>query len=366
MISKAVSSAVAGLYEPVVRPLLFGLDPESAHHVTLSGLKTAHRMGLIERCMAPALFPSNPVEVMGLQFPNRVGLAAGLDKEGSCVDAFGEMGFGFVEIGTITPRPQSGNPKPRLFRIPQAEAIINRMGFNNPGIEQGVKNVRDRSFKGVLGFNIGKNKDTPNERAIDDYLICLRAAYPVADYVAVNLSSPNTAGLRDLQEEAACRALLGKLKEEQAVLGELHSNYVPIVIKIAPDLTSEHIEMLAGLFIESGVDGVIATNTTIARTFVEDHALASEAGGLSGAPVTDASTEVIRILANALKGQIPIIGVGGIMNGRDALDKLNAGAELVQLYSGLVYRGPGLIHDVLESVAAAEKVGEGIRSVSDR
>lgn len=348
-----VSSAVTSLYEPLARPLLFGLDPESAHYVTLAGLQFAHRAGL-DRLLAPSV-ESEPVEVMGLQFPNRLGLAAGLDKEGTCVDAFGAMGFGFVEVGTITPRPQPGNPKPRLFRIPEAEAIINRMGFNNPGIDQGVANVRDHSFDGVLGFNIGKNKDTPNERAIDDYLIGLRAAYPVADYVAVNLSSPNTVGLRDLQEEAACRSLLLRLKGEQALLGAKHSNYVPIVIKIAPDLTPDHIKMLADLFLESEIDGVIATNTTIARTFVEDHVYALEAGGLSGAPVTDASTDVIEILADSLDGMIPIIGVGGIMNGRDALDKLSAGADLVQIYSGLIYRGPGLIGDVLQSIAEIGK-----------
>ncbi|MGK0187773.1 MAG: dihydroorotate dehydrogenase [Verrucomicrobiales bacterium] len=349
----AVNTAVTCLYEPLARPLLFGLDPESAHHVTLAGLQFAHRTGL-DRLLASSV-ESDPVEVMGLQFPNRLGLAAGLDKEGTCVDAFGAMGFGFVEVGTITPKPQPGNPRPRLFRIPEAEAIINRMGFNNPGIDQGVANVRHRSFDGVLGFNIGKNKDTPNERAIEDYLIGLRAAYPVADYVAVNLSSPNTAGLRDLQEEAACRALLKRLKEEQAVLGAKHCNYVPIVIKIAPDLSADHIKMLAGLFLESKIDGVIATNTTVARTFVEDHVHAGEAGGLSGAPVTDASTDVIRILAKSLHGKIPIIGVGGIMNGRDALDKLSAGADLVQIYSGLVYRGPGLIGDVLQAIAGSGK-----------
>jgi dihydroorotate dehydrogenase len=287
---------------------------------------------------------------MGLPFPNRLGLAAGLDKAGACVDAFGAMGFGFVEVGTITPRPQPGNPKPRLFRLPEAEAIINRMGFNNPGIEQGVANVRGRKFKGILGFNIGKNKDTPNDRAIDDYLICLRAAYPVADYVAVNLSSPNTAGLRDLQEEDACRSLLQRLKEEQAILGEKHSAYVPIAIKIAPDLTPEHIKALARIFLETGIDGVIATNTTISRKFVEDHRFAREAGGLSGAPVTRASTEVIRLLSSELKGRIPIIGVGGIMNSCDALEKLGAGAELVQVYTGLVYRGPGLVREILDAV----------------
>ncbi|MEZ5324581.1 MAG: quinone-dependent dihydroorotate dehydrogenase [Verrucomicrobiales bacterium] len=346
---KATTEALVNLYEPLARPFLFGLDPESAHHLTLGSLKWAHRSGF-DRLMAPDI-ASQPVEVMGLKFPNRLGLAAGLDKEGSCVDAFGAMGFGFVEIGTITPRPQPGNPKPRLFRIPSAEAIINRMGFNNPGIERGVENVRDRKFSGVLGFNIGKNKDTPNSQAIDDYLIGLRAAYPVADYVAVNLSSPNTAGLRDLQEEAACRDLLRRLKEEQEVLGRRHSNYVPIVIKIAPDLSVDHVQMLAGVFLETEVDGVIATNTTIARKFVEDHPYAREAGGLSGAPVTDASTAVIRILAEKLKGEIPIIGVGGIMNGHDALEKLRAGAQLVQIYSGLVYRGPALVRDVLQSIA---------------
>ena len=344
---------MASFYDPLVRPLLFCLDPEAAHHLTLAGLKWAHRTGLDQLIAADVT--SRPTEVMGLRFPNRLGLAAGLDKEGSCVDAFGAIGFGFVEVGTITPRPQSGNPKPRLFRIPEAEAIINRMGFNNPGIERGVENVRQREFSGVLGFNIGKNKDTPNELAIEDYLICLRAAYPVADYVAVNLSSPNTAGLRDLQEEEACRRLLSRLKEEQAILGEKHSNYVPIVIKIAPDLAEDHVRMLAGLFLQTDIDGVIATNTTVSRTFVEDHPYAKEAGGLSGAPVTDAATRVIRILAAELKHRIPIIGVGGIMNGHDALEKLEAGAELVQVYSGLIYRGPELVREVLDAIGGAGK-----------
>ena len=345
-------AACFGKAYPLARKMLFSLDAESAHHVTLEGLGWAHMTGL-DKWMSPGV-ESNPVEVMGLKFPNRVGLAAGLDKEGAYVDSFHAMGFGFVEVGTITPRPQPGNPKPRLFRIPEAEAIINRMGFNNPGIEKGVANVSDRKGDGVLGFNIGKNKDTPNDRAIDDYLICLRAAYPVADYVTVNLSSPNTAGLRDLQEEEACRALLLRLKEEQAVLGEKHSNYVPIAIKIAPDLDEQHIKQLAGIFVESEIDGVIATNTTIGRKFVEDHPLASEAGGLSGAPLTDASTDVIRLFANELKGRIPIIGVGGIMNGRDAIDKLRAGAELVQIYSGFVYRGPALLQEILEAVEGAQ------------
>lgn len=347
----AAAAAVANLYEPLVRPLLFGLDPEQAHHLTLAGLQGCHRCGL-DKLLAGDI-ASVPVEVMGLTFPNRLGLAAGLDKEGSCVDAFGAMGFGFVEVGTITPRPQPGNPRPRLFRLPGAEAIINRMGFNNPGIEQGVENVRGRRFPGVLGFNIGKNKDTPNVHAIDDYLTGLRAAYPVADYVAVNLSSPNTAGLRDLQEEEACRSLLLRLKQEQEVLGGQHGTYVPIVIKIAPDLTPEHVRMLARIFIETDIDGVIATNTTVSRRFVEGHRHAGEAGGLSGAPLTGASTAVIRILAEALAGRIPIIGVGGIMNGHDALEKLRAGAELVQVYSGLVYRGPALVTEVLQAIADA-------------
>jgi dihydroorotate dehydrogenase len=348
LLNRLISAATPELYQ-LARPALFALDPESAHHVTLAALRLAHRFGF-DRLMTPDKAGRKPVEVMGLSFPNRLGLAAGLDKAGNCVDPFGTMGFGFVEVGTITPRPQSGNPKPRLFRIPEAEAIVNRMGFNNPGIEQGVKNVTERTFPGVLGFNIGKNKDTPNDRAIDDYLICLRAAYPVADYVAVNLSSPNTAGLRDLQEEDACRSLLKRLKEEQARLGETHSTYVPIVIKIAPDLTQDHIRSLADIFIETKIDGVIATNTTIERKFVEYHRYAGEAGGLSGAPLTDASTDVIRVLATALDRRIPIIGVGGILNSFDALEKLRAGAELVQIYTGLVYKGPGLVHEVLESI----------------
>jgi len=288
---------------------------------------------------------------MGLTFPNRVGLAAGLDKEGNSIDAFGRLGFGFVEIGTITPVAQGGNPKPRLYRLPAHEAIINRMGFNNPGIEEGVRNVSgSTTFKGLVGFNIGKNKDTPNERAADDYLTCLRQAWPVADYIAVNLSSPNTPGLRALQDGEAAARLLEKLQDERTKLLQETGRMVPLAIKVAPDLNDEEIDTLATIFLDHSLDAIIATNTTLSRVGVEAHRYHQEAGGLSGAPLSSGATNIIRSFHSAVSGKIPIIGVGGIMSASDALAKLNAGATLLQLYSGFIYHGPVLIREILEAL----------------
>jgi dihydroorotate dehydrogenase len=335
------------------RSLLFQLDAENAHHLSLRGLRLGEKSGALS-----LLYPEeefiDPVEVMGLKFPNRVGLAAGLDKEGNTIDALGRLGFGFVEIGTITPRPQAGNPKPRLFRLIDEEAIINRMGFNNPGITAGVANVRaSKKFDGIVGFNIGKNKDTPNENAADDYLICLREAYPVADYIAVNLSSPNTPGLRDLQGEDACAKLLETLKNEQRKLAEEHGRHVPLLFKVAPDLDPPHIAGLARVFREGGLDGLIATNTTITRDGVESNPKHLEAGGLSGRPLTQRSTEVIAAFSAELNGALPIIGVGGISCAEDAVAKIRAGASLVQIYSAFIYQGPELVRKI------ARRLGTG-------
>ena len=334
----------------IARSLLFQFDAETAHHLSLRGLRMAEKSGALQ-----LLFPEPdciaPVEVMGLRFPNRVGLAAGLDKEGNTIDALGRLGFGFVEIGTITPRPQAGNPKPRLFRLIEQEAIINRMGFNNPGIEAGVANVKaSKHFEGVIGFNIGKNKDTPNENAADDYLACLRAAYTVADYIVVNLSSPNTPGLRDLQGEEASARLLERLKKEQDALAKEHGKHVPLLFKVAPDLDPPHVSALARVFLDGGLDGLIATNTTLDRAPVAGHPRANEAGGLSGRPLTARSTEIIRAFATEFGGKIPIIGVGGISCAADAVEKIKAGASLVQIYSAFIYQGPRLIRECAQAI----------------
>jgi len=336
---------------PLLRAGLFEFDAETAHHLTIRGLKIAGAAGVLG--LLPGTIEAAPLELWGLRFPNRVGLAAGLDKTGEAIDGFGAMGFGFVEIGTLTPRPQPGNEKPRLFRIVEKEAIVNRMGFNNPGMTEGMANVSRRTWKGILGVNIGKNFDTPNDRAVDDYLACLRAAWPLADYVTVNLSSPNTKGLRDLQQEESCRALIRALHAEQRILAQHHGRHVPVLIKIAPDLEEAHIDSLARLFAEEKLEGVIATNTTLSRRFVEDERWGAERGGLSGAPLTQRSTEVIARFCRTLDGAMPVIGAGGIMSGADAVEKLRAGAALVQIYTGLVYRGPALIRECAESCAAA-------------
>lgn len=340
---------VARLY-PLLKPLLFRLDPERAHEWTTKLMRCSQALGLL-RSLAPP--ESRALDVFGLRFPNALGLAAGMDKSASAVDAWGSLGFGFVEVGTLTPRPQPGNPRPRLFRLPEHEALINRMGFNNPGIHAAVKRLEKRRTQAVVGVNIGKNFDTPLEAAHLDYLECLRVAFPVADYVAVNISSPNTKGLRDLQAEEPIRLLLGTLRNEQAALQSRHGRAVPLLVKIAPDLDDIQIEALARAFNELTVDGVIATNTTVSRDAVQDHPLANEAGGLSGAPVRAPSDRVLKAFRQLLNPATPIIGVGGILSGADAVAKMRAGAALVQLYTGLVYRGPGLIADVLSAVSRA-------------
>ncbi len=339
------SSVIDALY-PIARAGLFTLDAEAAHHLSLASLRMAEKCGVLALVSAEEEFVA-PIEVMGLRFPNRVGLAAGMDKEGNTIDALGRLGFGCVEIGTITPRPQAGNPQPRLFRLIDHEAIINRMGFNNPGIEVGVANVRAaKSFNGIVGFNIGKNKDTPNENAADDYLECLRAAYPVADYIAVNLSSPNTPGLRDLQGAEASARLLETLKKAQQELVQQHNKHVPLLFKVAPDLDEAHIRDLSRVFLDGGLDGLIATNTTLDRDRVAGHARAGEAGGLSGRPVFEKSTAALEMFASHLGGRIPIIGVGGISSLADAKAKINAGATLVQIYTSFIYQGPRLVREL--------------------
>jgi len=333
----------------LARPFLFGLDAERAHGLGLASLEAAYRSGL-GGLLANRPVPL-PTKALGLLFPNPVGLAAGLDKNGAHVDALLSLGFGFVEVGTVTPRPQSGNPMPRMFRLPQHEAVINRLGFNNEGVDALVRNVaRARRRDGLLGINIGKNKDTPNESADADYLFCLERVYALADYVTVNISSPNTAGLRELQEEQALRRLVGALREAQERLGARHGKRVPMLVKVAPDLSDDDIDAAGRVLADLGVDGVIATNTTVSRIAVQQHPLARETGGLSGAPLMDKSTAVLRKLRTRLPEQIPLIGVGGILSGADAAQKTAAGATLVQLYTGLVYRGPRLIGESVEAL----------------
>ncbi|MGR8998288.1 MAG: quinone-dependent dihydroorotate dehydrogenase [Gammaproteobacteria bacterium] len=331
---------------PLLRPLLFSLAPETAHEVTLKLLKAAHVSGL-GKLIYPVI-KDKPVHVMGLSFKNPVGLAAGMDKNGDYITALAALGFGFVEIGTVTPRPQPGNPKPRLFRLPEHQAIINRMGFNNLGIDHLLSQLKQSSYKGVLGINIGKNFDTPIENAADDYLTGLRKAYAFASYIAINISSPNTKNLRQLQQGDEIKSLIAALKEEQLKLQREHGKYVPLAIKIAPDLNNDEIGHIAGLLLEFEIDSVIATNTTIDRDMIADHPLADEAGGLSGAPLKDKATAIVRNLAAELQGKIPIIASGGILNAADAQEKLAAGASLVQIYSGLIYRGPQLIEDIVK------------------
>lgn len=330
----------------LLRNALFKLPAETSHHLALDALQIAARLHL-SGALAPRV-PALPRRVMGIDFPNPVGIAAGLDKNGDYIEGLAALGFGFIEIGTVTPRPQPGNPRPRLFRLPEAHAIINRMGFNNRGVDDLVANViRARGFieknAVVLGINIGKNKDTPAEEAVDDYLHCMRKVYSHAAYITVNLSSPNTPGLRDLQFGEPLKKLLESLKQEQQKLAVEHGRHVPVAVKIAPDMADDDIRDVAGALLQFEIDGVIATNTTIAREAVKELPHGKEAGGLSGAPLTRKSTEVIRALATELSGRLPIIGVGGIMNGADAADKIAAGAALVQVYTGFIYRGPELI-----------------------
>ncbi|WP_151820607.1 quinone-dependent dihydroorotate dehydrogenase [Acinetobacter soli] len=329
----------------LARPLLFSMAPERAHDLTLSLLKSAHKMGFIRQKI-----DAKPVTCMGIEFPNPVGLAAGLDKNGAYIDALAALGFGFIEIGTITPRPQTGNPQPRLFRIPEAKAIINRMGFNNDGVDQLVENVKASKFKGILGINIGKNADTPVENAVDDYLICLEKVYNYASYITVNISSPNTKNLRSLQSGDALTELLDTLKQRQLELAEQYHHYVPLVLKVAPDLSREDIDFIAAQLITFKIDGLIVTNTTLSRDGVENLAFGNEAGGLSGAPVFEQSTACLRQFAEVLNGQIPLIGVGGITQGEHAVAKIEAGATLVQIYSGLIYTGPELVKQCVSAI----------------
>jgi dihydroorotate dehydrogenase len=334
---------------PLLRPLFFALDPETAHEIAFGALDAAAALRLA-RTFAQRVAPS-PVTAMGLEFPNRVGLAAGLDKNAAHIDGLASFGFGFIECGTVTPRAQPGNPRPRLFRLPEAEALINRMGFNNAGVERFLANVELASWRGILGLNIGKNFDTPNARAVDDYVKALRAVYARASYVAVNVSSPNTKGLRDLQGEDALGVLLRALKSEQAALSDRHGKYTPLAIKVAPDLAKSAIEAIARLLVRHRIDGVIATNTTVARDAVRGVKNGDEAGGLSGRPLRARATEVVRTLSRALDGALPIIGVGGILSGADAKEKIDAGATLVQLYTGLIYRGPRLVAECADALA---------------
>ena len=352
-----IHGVINALY-PMARRCLFRLDPEKAHDISMSALRLGEKTGLL-RLTARPQDPADAVEVMGLRFPNRIGLAAGLDKCGNTIDALGSLGFGFLEMGTITPRPQPGNPKPRLFRLVEHEAVINRMGFNNPGIDVGVANVRaSRRFNGIIGFNIGKNKDTPNDRAEDDYLACIHKAYPVADYIAVNLSSPNTPGLRDLQGPQASARLLEKMKAAQATLAAEHGRQVPLLFKVAPDLEDNHIRDLSRVFLDGGLDGLIATNTTLDRAAVASHLLAGQAGGLSGRPLTTRSTEVIAAFAAEIGGKIPIVGVGGISSADDAREKIRAGASLVQIYTSFIYQGPALVQKLVDALSPGKPTNQ--------
>lgn len=333
---------------PLIRPLLFRLKPEAAHHATLRSLHYLRRWGVLRY-----LFPSPasaPCRVMGLEFPNRVGLAAGLDKNGEYIDELAALGFGFIEVGTVTPRPQPGNPQPRIFRLPAAKALINRMGFNNMGVDYLLEHLRETEYSGILGINLGKNFDTPLEKAVDDYLIGLRKVYAHADYVTINISSPNTPGLRNLQYGTQLQRMLETLKSSQSALKSEYGRYVPLVIKIAPDMDTKAIHTLSRTLLRHEIDGVIATNTTFSRKGVENLKHSEETGGLSGLPLLDAATECVREIHRSTSGRLPIIAVGGITEGRHALDKIHAGASLVQLYTGLIYRGPGLVRGCLRAL----------------
>ena len=333
-----------------LRSLMFRLPAETSHDLALDMIGAAGRLRLASRLARPV--QSHPVEVLGMSFDNPVGLAAGLDKNAVAVDGLAGLGFGFIEVGTVTPRPQAGNPKPRLFRLPESSAIINRMGFNNLGVDALVERVSRLRYQGPLGINIGKNAVTPVENAVDDYLYCLRRVYAHASYVTVNLSSPNTPGLRTLQYGDSLKLLLEQIKACQQELAVQHGRYVPIAIKIAPDMTAEELVLVAQTLVEQGMDAVIATNTTLDRALVEGQQHADEAGGLSGGPLTEVSTGVIRTLAGELQGSMPIIGAGGILTGADAAAKIAAGASLVQIYSGFIYRGPELIRECVDAIAA--------------
>ncbi len=330
---------------PFARPLLFRMDAERAHNFTLKSLKLLSRFseGGVDG------EPAEAAELMGLKFPNRLGLAAGLDKNGDYIDALGGLGFGFIEIGTVTPRPQPGNPKPRLFRLPESQAVINRMGFNNKGADYLVSRVKSSNYPGILGINIGKNFDTPNERAVDDYIACLKKAWDSADYIVVNISSPNTQGLRDLQGGDALAKLLDDLKNEQQQLIQKSGTKNPLLVKIAPDLQENDVDEIAEVILKKEIDGVICTNTTVSRDGVESVRFGQETGGLSGAPLTQKSTDILKNVRSKVGPDFPIIGVGGVMSAQDAVEKLEAGANLVQIYTGLIYSGPAVISEVLQA-----------------
>jgi len=338
---------------PLLRPLLFSLSPETAHNLSLNALDQAARLGVMRQTL-----PADPVTVMGIAFPNRVGLAAGLDKDGAHIDGLAAMGFGFIEIGTVTPKPQPGNPQPRLFRLPAHGALINRFGFNNQGVTHLVRNVQHSQFVkkgGIVGINIGKNATTPIDRANDDYLMALETAYVHAHYVTINISSPNTQNLRSLQQDDALEALLAGLKDKQQRLADQHGRYVPLALKIAPDLDDLQIEAIASAVRRHRFDAVIATNTTLERAAVMGDPCAGETGGLSGKPVFEKSTAVLAALHQKLAGEIPLIGVGGIASGADAVAKRQAGADLVQIYTGLIYQGPALIGDVGQALVQYQR-----------
>ena len=337
----------------LARPFLFGLDPETAHDLTMQSL--ARMQGTPLQWAYCSEMVNDPIELAGLKFPNRVGLAAGLDKNARCIDGLGAMGFGFVEVGTVTPRPQPGNPKPRMFRLPQANALINRLGFNNDGLDAFIANVKRSQFRGkgrILGLNIGKNAATPIENATSDYLVGLDGVYPHADYVTVNISSPNTSNLRSLQGDEALDALLGAIAARREALAAQHARRVPVFLKIAPDLEPAQIDVIASALLRHRMDGVVATNTTISRDAVKDMPHGEEPGGLSGAPVLQASNRVIRQLRAKLGKDFPIIGVGGVMSAKDAVSKIEAGADVVQIYTGLIYRGPDLVREAARAIKA--------------
>ena len=337
----------------LVRKALFIADPETAHGLALESLRLGHGVGATHfLCKAKNI----PVKVMGLQFPNPVGMAAGMDKNGDYIDALGSLGFGFIEVGTVTPRPQPGNPKPRIFRIENANAMINRLGFNNKGVDHLVRQVQKHRFKGILGINIGKNFDTPNDKAADDYLLCLEKVYPYADYITINISSPNTKGLRDLQDVEQLNKLLGMLNAKRHELADSLQKRVPLVVKVAPDLEDEQIPAMAEVVVQNEFDGLIATNTTISREAVQGMRHAEEQGGLSGAPVKDRSDQVLALFRKALPPEVALIGTGGITSGADAAEKIQLGADLVQFYTGFVYKGPDLVTDCLKAIVAQTPV----------
>lgn len=337
----------------LIRNLLFRLPPEQAHHVALRAMDISNQLGLLEK-FSPKV-PVAPVDVMGIRFPNAVGLAAGLDKNAQHIDALAALGFGFIEVGTVTPLAQPGNPQPRMFRLPEHEALINRMGFNNDGLDSLVANVKRAKFSGVLGINVGKNKITPNEESESDYRKGIAGAYGLASYITVNVSSPNTPGLRDLQFGDSLKQLLFAIKDEQGIQQARYGHYVPIAVKIAPDMDDAAIRFVADALLESGLDGVIATNTTIERGDIAGHAFADEAGGLSGRPVRASSVRVIEGLNSTLGDRMPIIGVGGISDGASAAEKIQAGAKLVQVYTGFIYRGPSLIAEAVNAIEAMKQ-----------